>query len=120
MTLSQAPAPPGRGDITSGAHRAAGLPGPGQAGGGGRHRAARPATPPGPPGAAAGLPGILVAGAHGGAGTSVTAVLLRGELAAWPGGPVPVRALPAFPDADPGEIARRSRLRVLQPGPLIL
>jgi hypothetical protein len=53
--------------------------------------------------------GWFVAGAHGGAGTSTLAALLRSyAAAAWPGARLPVYDLRAFPDRDPREIAART------------
>jgi hypothetical protein len=65
--------------------------------------------------------GVLVAGAHGGAGTSTLAALLRAEIvASRPEDETPVRDLPAFPDADPRAIAQRTVLPDGMSGPLIL
>lgn len=65
---------------------------------------------------------LLVAGAHGGAGTSTLAALLRHEAGGPPGHPalLKVRGLPALPDGDPRVIARRTALPARLPGPLIL
>jgi hypothetical protein len=111
MTLMQATASPvrpaSRPDGTSGEA------------GGRRARHARPA--PAAPGRRPVLAGIIVAGAHGGSGTSVLAQLLRLETqAAWPDGRIPVRELPAIPDADPRQIAATAVLPGRVGGPLIL
>jgi len=67
------------------------------------------------------MTGVLVAGAHGGAGTSTVVALLRAAFgAAGPEGRTPVRDLPAFPDADPRFIAERTALPGRLAGPLIL
>jgi hypothetical protein len=68
-------------------------------------------------------PEILIAGAHGGAGVSTLAALLRLELGTGRlAGSIPrVHALPAIPDADPRRIAANGWLPVPPPGtPLIL
>lgn len=98
-----------------------GVPGPGPR----RARHAAPGPPdPGPgraPGRAPALTGILIAGAHGGAGTSTLAALLRAEIgASWPEARVPVRDLPALPDGDPRRIAAGTALPGRVTGPLIL
>lgn len=64
--------------------------------------------------------GFFVAGAHGGAGTSTLAALLRAETAAWQAARLPVSELPAFPDEDPAGIASRARLRDRLAGPVIV
>ena len=84
-----------------------------------RPRQAGPAPAPRqvPPG------GVVLVGAHGGAGVSTLAALLRLELGTGrPAGSVlRVHALPAIPDADPRRIAAAGWLPVPPPGtPLIL
>jgi hypothetical protein len=68
------------------------------------------------------LTGLLVVGAHGGAGTTTLAALLRAEMTAGrEGPPVPVRDLRSVPDGDPDRMARSGRLlpgRVA--GPLVV
>lgn len=66
------------------------------------------------------LAGFFVAGAHGGAGTSTLAALLRAETAAWQGARLTVRELPAFPDEDPVGIASRATLHGRLAGPVIV
>jgi hypothetical protein len=78
-------------------------------------RAARQDAPPARRPARPVLTGWFVAGAHGGAGTSTLAALLRAEVAvAWPDARLPVHDLHAFPDRDAAEITARTAL----PGPI--
>src|SRR6266568_771415 len=72
-------------------------------------RAPRPAAPQ-----------IVIAGAHGGAGASTLAALLRLHLAA-PGGHGPrVGEMPPAPDADPARIAAAGWLPVPPPGTRVI
>lgn len=67
------------------------------------------------------VPQILIAGAHGGAGASTLAALLRLEFAGAPPGRRPqVGEMPAVPDADPARIAAAGRLPVLPPGTALI
>lgn len=73
------------------------------------------------PGAQPRLAGLFLAGAHGGAGVSTLADLVRAAIAAaQPGTLVPVRVLPAFPDGPPGVISARTTLPGQVPAPLVL
>jgi hypothetical protein len=117
MTLTQE----SRGPVRAGSWPGEGgrMPGPGPR----RPRHAAPGPPdPGPrPGRAPALTGILIAGAHGGAGTSTLAALLRAEIGACrPEARIPVRDLPALPDGDPRRIAAGTALPGRVTGPLIL
>lgn len=92
------------------------FPGPGLPAGPGR-----PGVPAGTPARPPGLTGILVAGAHGGAGASTLAALLYREIRrSRPGNRVPVRDLASIPDGDPHRIAARTLLPGRAEGPLIL
>jgi hypothetical protein len=118
MALRQAPPQEAR-------HQAEAQPGPARRG---PSRPSPAARPPGPGGRHAaparpggrGVPrltGVLVAGAHGGAGASTLAALLRAEAA----GRVPVRDLQfAFPDGDPARIAAAGLLPGQVAGPLVI
>lgn len=126
MTLSQAPAPPASRDAAGQGRPArpalAVPPGYRRMAGAARVRRTPAAGPsPAPPSPPPLPPGIYVAGAHGGAGASTLAALLRAEIAAaHPGGRLQVRELPAFPDGDPRAIAARAKLAGPLPGPLVL
>jgi hypothetical protein len=65
---------------------------------------------------------VVIAGAHGGAGVSTLAGLLRLQFAGTPAGrQIRVLETPPIPDADPAQIARAGWLPVPPPGmPLII
>lgn len=65
---------------------------------------------------------VVIGGAHGGAGVSTLAGLLRREFAGTPAGRgIRVVEMPPVPDADPAQIARAGWLPLPPPGtPLII
>lgn len=71
--------------------------------------------PPGGPARRDPAAGLLVAGAHGGAGTSTLAALIREQLGAG----MPVYELPACPDSDPAAVAAATALPAMA-GPVIV
>jgi len=99
------PRPPAR-------HARAGAPGA-RAAGPDVQRPARPARPA--------APQIVIAGAHGGAGVTTLAALLRLEFADVPPLQAPrVGEMPPIPDADPARIAAAGWLPAPPPGAVLI